>query len=88
MIGQIIFALLLLAISAVGFVKFSAIARNIRLGKAEKINGNSGTRLKNMMLVAFGQSKMFKRPLAAILHLFVYVAFIITQIELIEIVID
>lgn len=88
MIGQIIFALLLLIISAVGFVKFSALARNIRLGKAEKINGNIGTRFKNMMLVAFGQSKMFKRPLAAILHLFVYVAFVITQIELIEIVID
>jgi heterodisulfide reductase subunit C/nitrate reductase gamma subunit len=88
MIGQIIFALLLLVVSAIGFVKYSALIRNIRLGKAEKISGDSGKRLKNMLLVAFGQSKMFKRPVAAILHLFIYVAFLITQIELIEIVLD
>lgn len=88
MVGQIIFAVLLLAISALAFVKYSALVRNIRLGKAEKISGDGAKRLKNMMLVAFGQSKMFKRPLAAILHLFVYVAFVITQVELIEIVID
>jgi heterodisulfide reductase subunit C len=88
MVGQIIFTVLLLAISALAFVKYSALVRNIRLGKAEQISGDGNIRLKNMMLVAFGQSKMFKRPLAAILHLFVYVAFVITQVELIEIVID
>ena len=41
-----------------------------------------------MLLVAFGQKKMFKRPVAAFLHLFIYLAFVITQIELIEILID
>ncbi len=88
MIGQIIFALLLLTISAFAYIKYAALARNIRLGKSEKISGDSGKRLKNMLLVAFGQSKMFKRPVAAVLHLFIYVAFLITQVELIEIVLD
>lgn len=41
-----------------------------------------------MLLVAFGQKKMFKNMLPAVLHLFIYVAFVITQIELIEIMVD
>jgi hypothetical protein len=41
-----------------------------------------------MLLVAFGQKKMFKRPVVAILHFIFYVAFIVTQIELLEIMID
>ena len=49
---------------------------------------NKGDRLKTMILVAFGQQKMFSRPIPAILHFFLYSAFIITQIELIEIVVD
>ena len=46
------------------------------------------TRLKTMVLVALGQKKMFTRPIAAFLHLALYVAFVITQIELVEIVAD
>src|SRR5690606_27642794 len=45
-------------------------------------------RWKAMLLVAFGQKKMFKRPFAALLHLFVYLGFIIINIEILEIVID
>ena len=41
-----------------------------------------------MSLVALGQKKMFTRPIAAFLHLALYVAFIITQIELVEIIAD
>jgi hypothetical protein len=51
-------------------------------GTASALNGFS------MMLVAFGQQKMFSRPIPAILHLFLYAAFIITQIELLEIIFD
>jgi len=41
-----------------------------------------------MLLVAFGQKKMFKRPIVALLHLVVYVGFCIINIEMVEIVID
>lgn len=58
------------------------------LGKSEDLSGNSSERLSNMLLVAFGQKKMFKNVTPAVLHLFVYVGFVITQIELLEIFID
>ncbi len=49
---------------------------------------NSNLRWKNVLLVAFGQKKMFKRFIPAVLHLFIYVAFLFTQIELLEIFVD
>ena len=58
------------------------------LGKSANISGSKVARIKNMLLIAFGQKKMFKNPLVAVLHLAIYVAFVITQIELIEIFID
>lgn len=58
------------------------------LGKDLEVSGDSGTRWKNVLLVAFGQKKMFKRIVPAVLHGFIYVAFLFTQIELIEIIID
>ncbi len=64
------------------------IYRNIKLGKPADVSDNKSERLKNMALIAFGQQKMFKNLLAAVLHLFVYVAFLVTQIELIEIILD
>jgi heterodisulfide reductase subunit C len=88
MLQSIIFALT--ALLALGFAvyQFRKVYFNIRLGKDEDVSGHHGTRLKNMLLVAFGQKKMFKRVIPAVLHLFLYVAFVFTQIELIEIFID
>jgi heterodisulfide reductase subunit C len=87
-LSQIIFILIVGTAFYFAFRHFSKIKRNIFLGKHEKITGDSGTRLKNMFLVAFGQKKMFKRFIPAIFHLFIYVAFLFTQIELIEIFMD
>ena len=64
------------------------IKRNINLGRKEKIEGNVMERLRNVLLIAFGQKKMFKNWIPAVLHLFIYVAFLFTQVELIEILID
>ncbi len=58
------------------------------LGKSEDLSGNSSERLKNLLLVAFGQKKMFKNITPAVLHFFIYAGFIITQIELLEIFVD
>ena len=41
-----------------------------------------------MIRLAFGQSKMFDKPIVGILHFIVYVAFVLINIELLEIVID
>ena len=67
---------------------FRQVWRNIQLGKAEKIGGDTAQRWRNVLLVAMGQQKMFKNWLPAVLHLFIYVAFVITQVELLEIFVD
>ncbi len=68
--------------------QFAKIRRTINLGKAYDTSGDLGLRWKETLLIAFGQKKMFKRWIPAILHGFIYVAFLFTQIELIEILID
>lgn len=67
---------------------YRRVWRNIQLGKPEKIGGHAGQRWRNVLLVAFGQQKMFKNWLPAVMHLFIYVAFVVTQVELIEIIVD
>jgi ferredoxin len=88
MISSIIFSILLIGSSAFFFINVKKIRRNILLGKDISITDNKSERLKTMILVALGQKKMFTRPVAALLHLCLYAAFVITQIELIEIVFD
>lgn len=88
MIQQIIFILIAAVTFFFAYKQYSKIVRNIRLGKSEDISGNMGERIKNVALIAFGQKKMFKRWIPAVMHLFIYVAFLFTQIELIEILID
>jgi heterodisulfide reductase subunit C len=68
--------------------KVREIRRNIRLGHDEDLNDNKGQRWKNVLLLAFGQQKMFRNPLVAVLHFFVYAGFIIINIEVLEIILD
>jgi heterodisulfide reductase subunit C len=88
MIQQVAFIVVLLVTAYLAYRKYSQLIQNIRLGKEEKISGNTSARWNNVLLVAFGQKKMFKRWLPGIFHFFIYAAFLITQVELIEIVID
>ena len=85
---NIIFAIVL--IIGVGFFvkNVKKIIRNIKLGQDVNRTDNTSARWKNMALIAFGQKKMFTRPIPAILHFTLYAAFIITQIELLEIIVD
>ncbi|HEY1025599.1 MAG TPA: (Fe-S)-binding protein [Sphingobacteriaceae bacterium] len=88
MIGQLFFIILVIAAIALFTWNVRKIIRNIRLGRPTDRSDRPGDRLKVMLKVAFGQSKMGKRPIAAILHLFVYVGFVIINIEVLEIAID
>lgn len=87
-IQPIAFAVLFLIGLFLFIKKVKSISRNIKLGKAETINDQPTKRWKNVLLLALGQKKMFRNPLVAILHLFVYVGFIIINIEILEIIID
>ena len=64
------------------------IRRNILLGKDEDLSGNSKLRWRNLLLLAFGQKKMFRNPLVAVMHFVIYAGFIIINIEVLEIVLD
>jgi heterodisulfide reductase subunit C len=88
MITQILFFVCLAAAISLFSWNIRKIRRNISLGRDEDRSDRKAERFKTMMLVAFGQSKMTKRPIAAILHLFLYVGFVIINIEVIEILID
>ncbi|SFZ91812.1 4Fe-4S dicluster domain-containing protein [Flaviramulus basaltis] len=71
------------------FVKnVKKLFRNIKLGQDVDVSDNKSQRLKNMALIALGQSKMVRRPIAGFLHVIVYVGFIIINIEVLEIIID
>ena len=84
--------LIFILLTVVGFGFFSwnvaKVRSNILLGRDLDRSDRKAERLKVMTLVALGQKKMFARPIPAILHLMLYAAFVITQIELIEIIVD
>ena len=87
-LSNILFALLLIA-SVVFFVKnVKKIYRNLKLGAAVNRHDHPKQRWKNMIFKALGQSKMTRRPIAGILHILVYLGFLIINIEVLEIVID
>lgn len=89
MLQSIIFAIILVATGVFAFKGYSRIWNNIRLGKPTKTQPEeTGDRIKNTLLIALGQKKMFARPIPAIFHIFIYVAFCFTQIELLEILVD
>ncbi len=88
MIAQIIFIILLAAALYLFAKNVGKIRRNILLGRDEDRNDQPALRLKTMAKVALGQTKMTKRPIAAIMHFFIYVGFIIINLEVLEIIID
>ncbi len=88
LISQLFFALLVMAGFGFFFYNFRKIFRNIRLGKSEFPKDRKNERMANMLRVAFDQSKMVRRPVAGILHIIVYLGFIIVNIEFLEIIID
>lgn len=87
-IPNVIFALLLI----VGFGFFTLnvkkLIRNIKLVKDVDRSDHTSERWMNMIRIALGQSKMVRRPISGVLHVIVYIGFIIINIELLEIIVD
>ncbi len=87
-LDNILFAIILGIGVSVFTGNIKKIIRNIRLGQDVNRSDNPSKRWANMALIALGQSKMVKRPIAGILHIIVYLGFIIINIEVLEIIID
>ena len=85
---NILFFIILLV--GIGFFikNIRSIINNIKLGKDIQRNDKPWERLKKMTLLALGQSKMIDKPISGILHVIVYIGFVIINIELLEIVVD
>ncbi|TSJ42739.1 (Fe-S)-binding protein [Mucilaginibacter corticis] len=88
MISQILFSIILIAAIYLFSKNAGKIRRNILLGRDVNRSDRRAERWRVMAKVALGQTKMVKRPVAAIMHFFIYVGFIIINLEVLEIMID
>lgn len=87
-LSQILF---ILALGAAGYFitrRVLLIKKTIQLGRSEDRTDRPAERLKTMLLVAFGQKKMFNRPLIGFMHFIIYAGFLIINVEVLEIVLD
>lgn len=85
---QVLFIIILIPAIWLFSKKIRDISGNIRLGKAEDYSDRPGERWKNVLLLAFGQKKMFRKPLIALFHFVIYTGFLIINIEVLEIILD
>ena len=68
--------------------RIRSIRKNIRMGRNIDRSDHPEKRWKTMLLIAFGQKKMFKRPLPALMHLLIYVGFLVINLEVLEFILD
>ena len=87
-LSSIIFGVLLLLSITLFVINCKKILRNIKIGRDIDRFNNKKVRFYKMLRLAFGQTKMLNKPVVGLLHLIVYIAFILINIELIEIIID
>jgi len=87
-IDNILFAIILIVGIGYFTINVKKLKRNINLGQDVNRTDNQSARWKNMAMIALGQSKMVKRRIAGLMHVIVYVGFVIINIEVLEIIID
>jgi len=87
LVQQILFVLLAIAAIWIFARKVKFISRNIKLGRDEEFKPHP-ERWKNVLMMAFGQKRMFDKPLVALLHFAVYAGFVIINVEILEIILD
>lgn len=87
-LSNIIFALILTA--GVGYFTYNMrrLVAAIKKGRPIGAVGDKKERWRNVLYIALGQSKLVKRPVSGLMHVLVYLGFIIINIEVLEIVID
>ena len=87
-VQQVLFALVSIVAIWMFVRKAFEIRANILLGREEDYSDSKGERWKQVLLIALGQKKMFRKPLVAFLHFLIYAGFIIINIEVLEIFLD
>ncbi len=87
-IPNIIFTVLFIAAVFLFSKNLKKIIRNIRFGKDQKIEDQKELRWKQMIRIALGQSKMLFKPWSGLMHIIVYVGFVVINLEVLEIILD
>jgi len=85
---QILFIALLGGMSYLIFQRFSLIIQTIRLARPVELSDQPAERFKRMALLAFGQKKMFSKPIVGFFHFLIYIGFVLINIEVLEIILD
>jgi len=85
---QLLFIALLGGMSYLIFQRFSLILQTIRLARPVELSDRPAERFKRMALLAFGQKKMFSKPLVGFFHFLIYIGFVLINIEVLEIILD
>ncbi|MEO1486627.1 MAG: (Fe-S)-binding protein [Bacteroidota bacterium] len=85
---NIVFAVLLFLGIGYFIKNVKKLTRNIKLGRDVDVSDNKSQRWTNMARIALGQTKMVVRPVAGLMHIIVYVGFVIINIEVLEIILD
>lgn len=88
MVSQILFIAITIAAVVLFSFNLKKVIRNIQLGRAINRSDQPQKRWMTMIKIALGQTKMFFRPIPAIMHLIVYAGFVIINLEVLEIMID
>ncbi len=88
MLERIFFIIVTLITIYLAFKYYKKVFLAINLGKGAFPSDHKKARRLQMLRIAFGQKKMFKRWIPGVLHFFIYTAFLFTQIELLEMIID
>jgi len=77
--------LAVLAVSIAFFVKNALrLVSYLRVAKPESRGGRISERLKNVLVIAFGQSKLLREPLAGVMHFFIFWGFVILLLAILE----
>ena len=87
-VQQVLFFITLVVASFFIWKRVTRIKSNIQLGKPTPLTGATSDRWRNVLLIAFGQKKMFKRIIPAFLHFWIYAGFIIINLEVLEFILD
>jgi heterodisulfide reductase subunit C len=85
---QILFVALLGGMAYVIYQRFSLIIQTIRLARPVELSDQPAERFKRMALLAFGQKKMFSKPIVGFFHFLIYIGFVLINIEVLEILLD
>lgn len=83
-LSSLLFIALLLA--SLGFFAFNCrrLISTLAVGKPENRTDRPALRLRNVLVVAFGQSKLLREPLAGLLHFFIFWGFVVLLLAVIE----